>query len=142
APTEPPKKFAPLVIPPQKSNRLDERGAERVNELLDANTPNEWYLSWLEPIEPRKSLSRDGGTVIGWRTRFEFDSSTPYETVFDDMQKALWKIATDSAVMRAFSGRRSMVRCIFRTPAGYEQWRTLSIARVFQVAVKQASSKA
>lgn len=138
--TSAPDKFAPIEKPTGlKSARGDAGGRSRVNDLLDANTPNSWELSELDPVVPRKSLRKGGGTIIGWRTRFEFDSSAPALTTFDEMATALLEIADDKKIFKIFGGRPSMVRVIFRSPEGYEQWLSLSSAIKFQIANKQAA---
>lgn len=136
--SDPPRKFATVKIPRLKSTSHDAKGRARINAILDSITPNTWALAVLDAVEPR--VNRLGKTIIGWRSRFEFDSNVPELTVFDDAARALLVIADDAIAQRAFAGRPSMVRCIFRSPEGYEQWLSLSSAMKFQIANKQGAA--
>lgn len=145
--TEAPIQFRELKAPKLKSDKFDVRAIALIAEHLEEHTPNLWELVHLDPIETRRAANpyaktgRAPGLVIGWRTRFQYEAIGKPATVFSEARAALLAMRHEDRISKAFSGRRSMVRCYFRTADGTETWNTLSVASQWLNALWQSAGK-
>jgi hypothetical protein len=144
--TDPPFKFAPVVVPKRSKLSNVEGAIERIEQVFEEFTPDIWVSENLAPIEPRKAANPLGGidgTVVGWRVRFRLTTLNGVsDTIHEEMAAAFEDLRDDKIVMRAFGGpiSRAMIMYSARDSNGVEGTYTASAARVFQTALKQAAS--